>query len=134
MRVLRKKAPEYTHHALTKVVDRLIDDPENTVLVAELSSVPGEPLGFVAHCNGDLLMIFVLAEVNGVRSRRKGVGTALLDKALEGVSYAKVSYYTRPGRALIDHWKRHNSSRRIGEPTKPVVGWPEESAPMEAVS
>ncbi len=111
MRVLRKGV-SYSHKQFAGAVDKLIDDPETRVLVAELGAVPGEPLGFVAHQDADLLMVFVLAEVNGVPSRRQGFGSALLDAALAEQPYVNIRHFTRPGRALMDAWKQNNPGRR----------------------
>lgn len=110
MRVLRKGV-SYSHKQFAGAVDKLIDDPETRVLVAELEAVPGEPLGFVAHQDADLLMVFVLAEVNGVPSRRQGFGTALLDAALASHHIVNVRHFTRSGRALMNAWTLDSGRR-----------------------
>ncbi|HUV39787.1 MAG TPA: hypothetical protein VMY39_09250 [Planctomycetota bacterium] len=105
MRVLRSR-PGCSRKPFGQAVDRLLDDPETEVLVAELSAVPGEPLGFVARQGSGLLMVFVLAQVNGVKSRRRGFATALLNASAEGMEHVEARYHTPLGRALMGSWQR----------------------------
>lgn len=105
MRVLRSR-PGCSKKPFGQAVDSLLDNPETEVLVAELSAVPGEPLGFVARQGAALLMVFVLNEVNGVGSRRRGFGTALLDASAKGAGDIEARYLTPNGRALLASWRQ----------------------------
>ena len=80
--------------ALELAVDELLHEPMVVVYVAELKSIPGELLGWVAYDDAHVHFVRVPSGYG-----RRGLGSALLRHAGEG----KIpSYMTGAGQALLD--------------------------------
>lgn len=101
------------------MVERLVDValPSASVLVADLASVPGEPVGWIAWDSTELehlrlRMVSVLGAPNGgggLGMRRKGVATALLDAAI-GSSPFRATFTTPAGDALLGAWRARRAA------------------------
>ncbi len=89
------------------MAERLVDDllPRSAVLVADLATVPGEPVGWIAWEPDELVahMVSVLGvEVQGRPGlRRRGLGSMLLEAAV-GLDVPRASFLTPAGAALLE--------------------------------
>ena len=79
--------------SLTLLVDHYLAAPEVRVLVAELATVPGEILGWVAYDDERVHLVRVPGDY-----ARKGLGRVLLARA----GHVAPGYRTAAGDALVD--------------------------------
>lgn len=108
------RAPHYGHQIAPYVwrlgadalIERLMSGSK--VLVATLTSVPDEMVGWVVYQEVEdavrIHMVYVLGD-----ARRKGIARALLEEAVTGRPWM-VTYSTRSGRALLESTFRISSN------------------------
>ena len=104
LRTLRKSAPSVGHKAMARAVDELIEGPEVEILIGEHPGAAGAPLGFLAHRDAELLMVFVVDNVEGIPVRRNGLASLLLDEAM-GDGRVEVKHWTSAGAKLMESWR-----------------------------
>lgn len=87
------------------MVERAVDDllASSEVLVADLVTVPGEPVAWVAFSGTELRFVSVLGLEGSSSLRRRGVASKLLTAAF-GDTTPTTLYTTEQGRALLESW------------------------------